>query len=241
MNPVFIRIAGGLGIAAVSAGTAFLATSTYYKRVMEDRISEEIAQFKEDYSRRQFGTSVPPKPDISEIRSDRSDEDMGSYEEPNVSREEFHDMLEVLDEEGYSSNEPIEVELATPEYVEPEENAAYHMIADNPSDDEDEPYVITFEDWSESEPGQDQEALIWYEEDEVLTTEHGEVIDSVEETIGDGVFFFGKGSRDQNVVYIRNPKLETDYEVFRKDGSYAELVHGIRQPGKTNYRMREDD
>ena len=40
---------------------------------------------------------------------------------------------------------------------------------------------------------------------------------------------FGFRSRDPKVVYIRNKKLHTDFEVCHHEGSYAESVHGIVQ------------
>jgi hypothetical protein len=51
------------------------------------------------------------------------------------------------------------------------------------------------------------------------------------------VLVFGHGSGDPNVVYIRNEKLQAEYEVLRDPGSYEIEVLG----GHVEREMQEVD
>jgi len=57
-----------------------------------------------------------------------------------------------------------------------------------------------------------------------LCDSHDKPIYNHSEVVGE--LLFGHGSNDPNVVYIRNPKLEAEYEILRDEGSYEEIVLG---------------
>jgi hypothetical protein len=60
-----------------------------------------------------------------------------------------------------------------------------------------------------------------------LTDEVDTIVPDVDATVGvENMLRFGHGSGDPNVVYIRNPKLEADFEVTRSAGKYAKEVLG---------------
>ena len=51
---------------------------------------------------------------------------------------------------------------------------------------------------------------------------------------------------DPNTVYIRNPRLEVDYEVIRSEGTFAQEVHGfsgddLQHSERRRRRRRFDD
>ena len=55
---------------------------------------------------------------------------------------------------------------------------------------------------------------------------------------------FGHGSGDNNVVYIRNDRLENDFIVLRSQGEYAKEVLGLRHShggSRKTPRFRGDD
>lgn len=87
------------------------------------------------------------------------------------------------------------------------------------------PHVIHIEEWVENISGFDQVELVYYEGDDVLADEDGVVIHPTSPVVGQSLPF-GHGSRDLNIVYIRNPKLEGEYCVYRDGGTYAEGVLG---------------
>lgn len=139
-------------------------------------------------------------------------------------------------------------------------DAETHVVDDDDEDDdtdafdydeelkhrgEIEPYVISHDEFMENEMDSSQITLTFYEGDDVLTDEKEQPIPDVEETIGeDNLQRFGHGSRDPNVVYIRNPRLDVDFEVTLSKGNYTEEVLGFIQHSDSRTkirRFRDDD
>ena len=91
------------------------------------------------------------------------------------------------------------------------------------------PYVISHDEFMENAYEHEQISLTYYRGDDVLADNKDQVIDAVEEVVGtDNLTLFGHGSRDPNIVYVRNERTESDYEVALSTGKYAEEVHGLR-------------
>lgn len=90
------------------------------------------------------------------------------------------------------------------------------------------PYVIHYDEWQENPHEHDKEDLTFYEGDEVLADDNDKVVEHADEAIGlSNLEFFGHGSGDPNVVFIRNEVREIDYEIARSNGMYAQEVHGF--------------
>jgi hypothetical protein len=103
-----------------------------------------------------------------------------------------------------------------------------------------EPYVINTEEYME-ENEFDKASISYYEDDQVLCDENEEVMDDIEGTVGwDNLGRFGDGSDDPEVVYVRNERLEIDFEVIRLSKSYAETVGGF-EPENDKRRIRGSD
>jgi hypothetical protein len=89
------------------------------------------------------------------------------------------------------------------------------------------PYIISHDEFMENSYEHSQTTLTYYEGDDVLAEADDQVVFEVESVVGvDNLSQFGHGSRDPNVVYIRNERTESDYEVVKNPGSYAEVAHG---------------
>jgi len=90
---------------------------------------------------------------------------------------------------------------------------------------EDQPYVIHVDEYVADEFGWDsQSTLTWYEGDQVLCDSSDRPIYNPAEVVGE--LKFGHGSKDPNVVFIRNEKLKAEYEILRDHGSYQSVVLG---------------
>lgn len=90
------------------------------------------------------------------------------------------------------------------------------------------PYVIHIDE-REEQP-YDEITLTYYEGDDVLCDERDEVIGNPDRDrmVGEtNLERFGHGSNNDHVVYIRNDKLEAQYEIVRSPNSYAKEVHGF--------------
>lgn len=94
--------------------------------------------------------------------------------------------------------------------------------------DPDAPYILTQEEFMAAEPGYPQVSLTYFVGDNTLADESDAPINDIEFTVGSkNLGRFGHGSKDSNVVYVRNVRLELDYEISRSFGKYAVEVAGL--------------
>jgi len=85
------------------------------------------------------------------------------------------------------------------------------------------PYIITHDEYFEADKEYDTIQLTYFEQDDTVVGENDQPVDDVDSQIGeDHLVRFGHGSKDRNVVYVRNDTLQTDYEVTKSAGSYLE-------------------
>lgn len=127
------------------------------------------------------------------------------------------------------------------EESEPEGNFDYEVEMRNRT--EEAPYVITHDEYMENEKEYTQVTLTYYEDDDVLADEQDKPIDDTDGVVGNyNLNRFGHGSKDNNIVYIRNDRMEIEAEVVRSKGGYAQEVLGFRHSEKrTLRRFRSDD
>lgn len=121
----------------------------------------------------------------------------------------------------YASGNPEPVA----EINESEEEYKYRNLSNK---DDNEPHVITIEQFSEECDQYDKSTIYYYEDDDVLADENEEVIIDVDSIVGgEALTSFGEGSEDSEVVYVRNDRLQIDYEIIRLSKSYKETVLGF--------------
>jgi len=89
-----------------------------------------------------------------------------------------------------------------------------------------EPYVIHREEFDEEEPGYSQVTLTYYAGDNILCDDKDYPLENIGRIVGDTLLRFGAGSGDPNVVYVRNDRLNAEYEILLHRGSYAIEVLG---------------
>jgi len=132
-----------------------------------------------------------------------------------------------------------------PEYVEPDEDEddEFEDLEDVETDvplndldtllenrDENDIYIMTPEEYAENASGFKQITLNYYNQDDVLTYENDQPLESgrVEKVIGDAALLsFGLYSDDPSVVYVCNPHLKGEYEIIlQEEVSYEEKMTG---------------
>lgn len=92
----------------------------------------------------------------------------------------------------------------------------------------DGPYIIHQDEFAQKEEGYEQVTFTYYAVDAVLTDEDESPIENPDETVGlENLGNFGHGADDFHVVYVRNDRLEIDYEVCLVAASYRETVQGL--------------
>lgn len=121
---------------------------------------------------------------------------------------------------------------AEPEVTDPEDEQALQiMFPEAPKVTnlfENKPHVIAQEVFIENDSGWSQSTLTWYVKDNVLADERDQHIEDVDGIVGkDNLKLFGQDSSDPNVVHIRNPRIESEYEVVRHESSYSREILGM--------------
>lgn len=113
-----------------------------------------------------------------------------------------------------------------------------------------DPYVITFEEYSEDDELEEMQlTYLEGEADLTIIDENNSPIENVDAVVGEDNLKFGYGSKDGNIVYIRNPRIGVNMEIIRSTGTYAsdvlgladeetELRHSNRRPKK--FRVRDE-
>lgn len=99
----------------------------------------------------------------------------------------------------------------------------YLRTEDDTSEMTKEPYVISPDDFDEI--GYDVVSLTYYS-DGVLANTDGDVVDDVDELIGnDSLSHFGEYEEDS--VFVRNDLLKTDFEILKDPCSYCEAYGNV--------------
>lgn len=249
-NPAALVAAGLVGFGLGVAGGYFLA-----RKLLEQQYSdiseEEIAEAKEFYAGFNKvdldGNPLSPQEVMEALHGEgaveRAIEALREYagDEPEL-KGEPHDevvdeaMAEKLLSEAREARENAEHHVKTPYREAFQARTEVNVFSDDTFDleeeqkfrTEDKPYIITHEEYFGAERDYEQWSYTYYEIDGVLTDEGDKPIDNADVVVGEQhLVRFGSGSKDPNIIYIRNDKLGADIEISRSKGSYLEEVLGI--------------
>lgn len=87
------------------------------------------------------------------------------------------------------------------------------------------PYVISYEEYGDMD--EYETACLTYYEDGVVTDDWGDVIEDIPNTVGtEFSSHYGEDNDDPDIVYVRNDRLKTDYEICRDGRKFSELDKG---------------
>jgi hypothetical protein len=207
--------------ALIGGTTAYFITKKVLEKKYLDLAEEEIASVKETY-------------DL--IR--------GNHRTDEEERQRTRDYLAVLDKQGYAANSDAEYYAAQASKLEENDTEEQREEEDVPFDgphnasedvtswprSKDEPYVISTEEYMLDAEEYDKFVLTYFEADNTLAAEDDSIISDVDSVIGvANLLNFGAGTLDENTLYIRNDKQETDYEIVRNQMSYSKVVLGIEE------------
>lgn len=124
-----------------------------------------------------------------------------------------------------------------PEAIDPSEEM--------PAPSEDRPYIITIAQFMTDGVHEDNKvSLLYFEEDGQLVDEREALVSEIERTVGENnLQNFGLGSKDRNALYVRNERLDCDFEIIRDSRSFSEVILGVK-PERNNLaprKMRNND
>lgn len=221
MNKVFSFL---LGIGCGSAVTYFLVRKTIEQKTDEE-IESVVRTFKNRIDK------------IADILNDEQKEKLGIY---SPSKESVNKPVEIPQKipcDIFEASKPVEenTEIKN-EYDKKIEELGYSVGVDL-SEGKDEqvnytvkheevrpaPYVITEEEFGEVG---NEEVTLFYYADHILTDEYENVIDDIEDLIGDCLTQFGDFDES---MYVRNEIKDVDYVILRSERKFNDitLIDGV--------------
>lgn len=184
--------------------------------------------------------------DITEDDSDVNDEDISEDSVPE--KQGFRNKLAEDRVEYNLFSKPHPEQVRTEEEVKIDEDFVdeYDPIRDR---DTTVPYIITFNEFMQYESDgnfQESSTVTYFEGDDTLMDDAEHIIPDPDSVINvKNLAFFGVGSEDPSIVYVRNEKIGIDFEIVKDERDYAEVVLGIRtnddEPRKGVRKNRDDD
>ena len=98
------------------------------------------------------------------------------------------------------------------------------------------PYVIHQEEFVADDFGFRQETLTYYVGDDIMADPTDTPIYDYAGLMGE--LKFGHGSKDPNVVYIRNEKIHMEWEILRHEGMFSVEVYGLEKEKEVEEELR---
>lgn len=261
MNTVYIKSLGlGLGGVALGFGLGWFISKSVTTKTLRTVLEQELKDMENYFERRGTETTAKrnvTKPSPQELFEDQHgreelDTIISAYRSDAETFREVNDGRAPTDDELRAMGEPESEELS---------NLRTDSVFDMPNPEDvgdeidppiilrtpDKPYVIPIGDFmsdvEEDYEDYDKITITYYSEDGVLTDDADKVIPDIDKSIGLlNLKKFGKDSDNADIVYVRNERIKTDFEIARVDGSYTKIVLGFdSKTSKKELRMREDD
>lgn len=224
-----IAVPAAVGVGSLSLG--FVSGYFFHKWRIEKSVRDFITEMHEpeDMVELNFGQVVElneaKRNHPTAIITERVVRD--PHEEPStdvVIEETDEELIISFDDHVEEEPEPERVSIFTTD-EDTEWNYDYEMArrAQVP----DKPHIIHVDEYFESHDNDyRQHVLTYYAGDDILCDENSIPMYNAKEVVGDIKNSFGHGSKDQNILYVRNVPLDAEYEIIRDPGHYAVEVLG---------------
>lgn len=154
-----------------------------------------------------------------------------------VISEEEYESIQTMRDQAYSQREelaeqleeamthgPEEPEITTI-FADEEEDWDYDVEVTNRNEKRGLPYVIHRDEFWSEEMDYLQSTLYYYEGDDILVDDDNAPVYNHKDIVGE--LKFGHGSKDPNIVFVRNDRLRAEYEIVRHTGSYSREILGL--------------
>lgn len=242
---VKVGLLTGIGGLAIGSAVSYFLTrrilETKYNKIAED----EIAVMREHYQSKMVALeNTSGKDNLDDLVQERGYlvEEAAppmAVSPPTsvvVAAEEAQDEVEVLPEPVVKEPPPAE-EVIRNVFEEAQMMNSWDYNKERAKRSPVRPYVIHVDE--REELPYDEVSLTYYDADDVLCDERDEVIGGPDRDrmVGEAnLEKFGHGSNDPSVVFVRNDRLEAQYEIIKSPNSYAEEVHGFEHADTRRHR-----
>lgn len=230
--PRWIGLVAVVATAVAGVGATAFTMNRRFDRLFSEKVEEEVARtnvFLNTIGSKEYGTPQEAVLDLG----------ISKIQEPSVEK-----LRETLVDLQYDTDDETgdKVEVAKNVFTDAKDYE-FDMEAELKKRTPEKPYILEHNEFFESE--NQMVTLTWFEGDEVLSDEHDEHVPDIDRVIGeDNLLRFGYGSGDPNILYVRNEKMEIDFEVVKNEGKYTEQILGFVQhedrPGPRKFRTYDD-
>lgn len=223
-NELVTRLALALISAGVGAAIAWYVAKEKYHREAVEQVQEV-----KDYYKERAAIDILDSDDV-EVEGDDPEVEVEEAEEEEVfpDSEEYKKNLEVYGRSNIAADHPDDMPQ-TP----------YNKKFTRPSGDP--IYLIPREVFYSDEDNFEKETLTWYAGDDVMVDFYEEVMTDYQGTVGDSfqdAFVKNGPTRD---AWVRNERLQVDYEITLHEGDYTEIVLGFTPEKEKILKFRDDD
>ena len=139
-----------------------------------------------------------------------------------IADEEINSVKELYKKESQEIREDADKEVMN-KYDEILDSNGYRNYSKKESKEEEDlnkPYVIAPEEFEENDY---DTVTLFYFEDDVVTDEQHNIIDNIDELIGDDALnHFGEYEDDS--VFVRNDVTKTDYEILKDGRNFSDIL-----------------
>lgn len=218
---ILFGVVGGL---AVGGGTGYLVAQKHLAAKYEAQVLNEINSVKATYDKLSkeliANSQKEPLREAVEELLPAAEEEIQEYER-NVHRYTAEQIVEVA--VGAVTEEDIGEDGM--------DHQTYNIFKAQQKlldeRDPNKPYLIGIEDYSDPPSGYDSLTVNYYPENNILVDERDLAIDLVEETVGEfNLTQFGQQGNEDHIIYVRNERVQADFEIVRHEGSFMESAFG---------------
>lgn len=196
------RILINIGCFAGGVVVGGLITYKFLQSKFEDALQDELDAICEEKHSEELG-------------DDALIDNQITFFDENVDESDSYNLVTVYFEDGEEVDQEEEEVIIEPD-PEPEKKINRKK----------EPYIISGDEFRDEMPHFSKISLAYYTGDEVFVDEQEDVIDDIRYLVGDAYEYFGCDTENEDVVYVRNYKQSTDFELTRIHDLFSETVAG---------------
>lgn len=232
MNNEKLKITIALGTGLLVGGLIGYAIAEKHVRKQAE---DEIADARRVFNRLREAAVEEAQ---EQARKDWSgpDDDEGDVEEddaPDITVADLHEAARTLSYAPPNGPRPDprpDVESVIREIEDKEVKSVYDPRKD-PTQyhrDPNYPYVISEDEFMQDEQDYSKITVTYYDKDSSLVDDREQYIPNTDSIVGESnMELFGIGTDSPDIVYVRNDRLESDFEVIRKHANYSIDVLGF--------------
>lgn len=227
-NPIKFVVAAAVLVSAAAGYAGYKVGVTAGEKSawseMDEKLEEQAVWFKEQYREENEAAFITNKEMLA------AEKLLGS-EIPQEKLEEMKDILESQKYVGYDSA-PTDsdggVQYVPKDLFQRFTNEDTHPVRDDgdepPTAESMEPYTISEEEFNYDKSEYTKASLLFFPTDRVLCDDRDRVVEDVDTSVGeDNLDLF---SPENPIVYVRNNRLEADFEITLENGSFDEFMIG---------------